>query len=391
MSTHSIIIIHPFAQDISGPDESIVTSLKYIDKQAFEFHLWLPKNSPYLSRYKELGVKTLETSIPAIRRNYNPLFWLKFIILNLWQCLHLWRYIKNHNIEAVHINMETVLFPALSAKIASIPVIYHVRGTSFYHPIWLGKILCKYIERLSEKIVCISGAVAELFDEQRNSQVITLYNPIADDFFDADTAVADQPLKEWCATFKTIIGSVGRINPRKNYEMIIRAAAQVIQQDGSCAFIIVGGCATTAEEMYYKKLKSMCRDLAIENQVYFTGAITNTKQLAATYALMDVSCLMSHSEGFGRVLAEAAAVGVPTIGANLGGIQEVIIENETGFLVPANDDKQLATAILKLLSNKEKLLRLADNAQKNAKSRFAGEMQVKKLQKIYTQVVGRVA
>ena len=85
----------------------------------------------------------------------------------------------------------------------------------------------------------------------------------------------------------------------------------------------------------------------------------------------DVLCLPSYREGFGSVIIEAAACGIPAIGSRIYGITDAIDHNITGVLV--NNKKELQNAMLKLAGDKNLRLLLGDNALKRALSDFSQE------------------
>ena len=80
----------------------------------------------------------------------------------------------------------------------------------------------------------------------------------------------------------------------------------------------------------------------------------------------DIFIITSKNEGFGRVIVDAMAAGLPVIGTNVGGIPEIITENINGFLVNTNDDKKMAKIISELIDNKNNYSQISKNNLKKS-------------------------
>lgn len=105
----------------------------------------------------------------------------------------------------------------------------------------------------------------------------------------------------------------------------------------------------------------------IEDKVLFLGKQKNISDLLS---ISDLKLLMSEKESFGLVLLEAMACEVPTIGTSVGGIPEVIIHDETGYIVPLGDTEKAATYAIDLLKDKKKLERFRHNALERVHNMF---------------------
>lgn len=87
-------------------------------------------------------------------------------------------------------------------------------------------------------------------------------------------------------------------------------------------------------------------------------------------ALADLLCLPSYREGFGNVVIEAAALGVPTVGTDIPGLRDAVVDGETGVLVPAKDATALAAALRALLADPARRADMGAAAQRRARERF---------------------
>ena len=105
------------------------------------------------------------------------------------------------------------------------------------------------------------------------------------------------------------------------------------------------------------------------------------------YAAADVFALPSHSEGSPNVLLEAMAANLPIVATTVGGVPEIVENNESALLVPANDPSALASAIVSLLADKNLAERLTRNSAALIANRFAPENYVRALVEIYRDVI----
>jgi len=87
-------------------------------------------------------------------------------------------------------------------------------------------------------------------------------------------------------------------------------------------------------------------------------------------AISDLLCLPSYREGFGTVVIEAAAMGLPTVGTAIYGLTDAVVEGKTGLLVPVGDDRALAHALSSLLQDPDKLRAMSANARERARNEF---------------------
>lgn len=128
----------------------------------------------------------------------------------------------------------------------------------------------------------------------------------------------------------------------------------------------------------------LVKKLGLHQSVLFLG---KQKKVSDLLSIADLKLLMSEQESFGLVLLEAMACEVPCIGTNVGGIPEVIIHNETGFLVELGDVDQAAKYAIDLLKDKERLQLFSKHAFAYAREQFHSNVIVKQYTDLYEQVL----
>ncbi|MFH1867457.1 MAG: glycosyltransferase family 4 protein, partial [Candidatus Omnitrophota bacterium] len=147
-----------------------------------------------------------------------------------------------------------------------------------------------------------------------------------------------------------IIGVVGRITPIKGHVYLIRAISKVARLMPNIKVLIIGE-APASKPKYRNELELLVRRLSLSEYIHFLGERNDIpKQLEKMDLLIMPS---SGEEAFGRAIIEAQACGVPVIATRVGGIVDIIEDNESGILVPPKDWNSLSDAIIRLLKDKD--------------------------------------
>ncbi|WP_152398281.1 N-acetyl-alpha-D-glucosaminyl L-malate synthase BshA [Paenibacillus cellulositrophicus] len=134
------------------------------------------------------------------------------------------------------------------------------------------------------------------------------------------------------------------------------------------------------------KVQCKIKELGLEHKVHFLG---KQDEIAQVISLADVLLLPSEKESFGLVALEAMACGVPTVGSLAGGIPELVVHGETGFLSPIGDTDQMADQVLRLLSDGDLAARFREACLTRACREFSDALITRKYEQIYYRVLGR--
>jgi glycosyltransferase involved in cell wall biosynthesis len=190
-----------------------------------------------------------------------------------------------------------------------------------------------------------------------------------------------------------VIGSIGLLMPRKR-PMFLLEAAPVILQKVPSAYILFVGDPSPGQQHYADELRSFAEKLGVASRVKF---LSFQERIADIFAALDLHVLISNDEGFGRVVIEAAAAGVPTIASRVGGIQELIIQNETGILIgneQARDDKvfwyyleDFVAAVTELAYAPQLRQRMGQAAYEHCRARFSVEQYVKGVLAVFEEAL----
>jgi glycosyltransferase involved in cell wall biosynthesis len=228
----------------------------------------------------------------------------------------------------------------------------------------------------NDKVIAISNAVARsLMKVEFVSQkkIFILHNGID---FNKFNKIADK--KVISPNNDIIIGVVCRLEPQKGILYLLLAMKIILAKFPSAKLEIVGDGSLLNE------LTEFSKKLGISNSVKFFGKFAD---VIPFYKRMNVFVLPSIYEGFGIVLLEAMAAGVPVVATNVDGIKEVVTHGENGILVQPKDPQAIADAVIKIIENDQLSERLVMTGYKRAEL-FDIKEHVHKLHNFYQNLLG---
>jgi sugar transferase (PEP-CTERM/EpsH1 system associated) len=184
------------------------------------------------------------------------------------------------------------------------------------------------------------------------------------------------------ATF--IVGAVGRVQPVKDHQTLVRGFARLVELSGAQAdglrLILVGGGPGRAA------CEQLADALGVRAQCWFAG---DRGDVDAILRGFDVFCLTSLNEGINNTVLEAMATGLPIVATNVGGNPELVTEGETGTLVPSASPEALANALRAYLDDPALRMRHGAAARADAERRFGLDAMVRSYVALYKKAAGR--
>lgn len=172
---------------------------------------------------------------------------------------------------------------------------------------------------------------------------------------------------------------VGRITKEKGVSELIEAFERLIVEGLDLYLLLVGpyepdGFAII-DNISNKSVKDRIKNVGFSN--------SPEKYMAVA----DMLCLPSYREGFGTVVIEAAAMGLPTVGTSIYGLSDAVVDGETGLLVPVGDSVSLANSIRSLVTDEELLIAMSNSARERAQKSFDSKLYSSLLIDEYTSFV----
>jgi len=256
---------------------------------------------------------------------------------------------------------------------------------------WLGIPVISTVRALNKKgpflraqrLIAVSLSVKEYLIEQgvAAERIDVVYNGIDPNRFLPPIHIGEAKRAVGIGEDTLVIGHVAHLTKKKGHEWFLNAAAQVATQVPQAKFLLLGEGTERAS------LEHQASTLGITERVIFAGFHSDVRPWMAA---MDVLTLPSiATEGFGRVLIEAASMEKPTVASTIGGMPEVIAHGETGFIVPVSDVDALAHALSTLLQDSALRQTMGQAGRQRVLENFSEEKMVSNTEKVYESVMTR--
>lgn len=221
-------------------------------------------------------------------------------------------------------------------KIRKIPIIVSVRNDpQIEYKNYIYKIIMKKLYPYADQLVLQTNDAKQYFIDNINFEGIVIQNPVSEEFID----------KRFEGIREKRIVAVGRLEPQKNYKMLIDAFKIVHSKHKDYVLNIYG-------EGYLKdKIKKYIIEKNLQENVFLMGKVNNVKEVINK---AEVFVMSSNYEGMPNALLEAACLGIPCVSTDCpcGGPREILKNGENGILIDVGDYKSLAKGILKIIENK---------------------------------------
>ena len=175
-----------------------------------------------------------------------------------------------------------------------------------------------------------------------------------------------------------LVGIVARLVPVKAHETFLQAARAIAPVRPDVVFLVVGDGERRAE------LEEAARTAGLDARIRFLGWRADLDRL---YADLDVVVLTSKNEGSPVALIEAMAAGRPVVSTRAGGVEDVVIDGETGVVVPVGDAAAVARAVVDLLEDPARAERLGTAARASVIAQFASGRLVRDIDALYQRLL----
>ena len=221
----------------------------------------------------------------------------------------------------------------------------------------------------------IRGNLLEFYPQLHPSEVHVLYNGVDLDAYSQDrTSTAEsQKMRRSLGVpaGNTVVAAIGRLDPIKNLPLLVDAAEHIILQKPKTSFVIAGH-GTQRET-----LEQLVIQRALEDHIHFLGEI---EDIAKLLSAVDIVCHPSLSEGVPNTLLESMAAGKAIVASDVGGITELIKDDETGYLFPVGSRDALTEQLLKLPDSPTETSRLSEAARQRVENHFDRSTNIRSLE-----------
>jgi glycosyltransferase involved in cell wall biosynthesis len=180
-----------------------------------------------------------------------------------------------------------------------------------------------------------------------------------------------------------VVGSIGNLDPVKGFDVLIKAAKDVVDHFPHARFVIAGESRSKSRRTEHA-LHGLVSDLGLEDRVTFSGWSEDVKE---TIAGFDIFVSASRSESFGYAIADAMLLGVAVVATETEGAKEIITNASVGTLVPIDSAEALARSIVDLLSDPGRRVAIGEAARSHVAETFSIERMVEETESVYQRVV----
>ena len=319
--------------------------------------------------------------VPSWRKGIHDCGYKGALSYVLWAAIKYFQLTKEEKYDVIHyfFSIPTGLISLLPGSHRKIPYIVSLRGSDvpFYDVSnkklqWFHHLLRPINKKIwikADKVVAVSNSLrSTAYRTTRDLEIEVIPNGI-------DSAIFKprEPLEKPNGPLKLI--TVTRLIARKGIQHVLQALSELSNKKVN--FLIVG------TGNYESRLKEMTDALSLHQTVKFYGYCPN-EELPKLFNQYDVFILPSLSEAFGNSFAEAMACGLPIIGSNIGGIPDLIKE-ENGILVEPGDITQIKAAIIKMNNDEAMRFQMGKANSKLIRKRYQWQIAVERYLGIYEQ------
>ncbi len=360
---------------MSGVQKAMLDILERLDRNKYNITILCNAEGDLTEAAAKLNINVI--ILPELRREINPIFDI-FAFIKLF-CL-----IKRNRFLLVHTHSSKSGFIGrLAARAAGARCVVHtVQGFAFHeYSSKLTVLIIGLMERIAGLVtdmVIFVNHYDRIVATQMNlvpaEKMITIHNGIDFSTIETDEKKVDSRELIGIERNGAIVGMVARLWEQKSPQDFIRSIPTVVQKIPDAKFLVIGDGHLKDE------MKRLSHELKISDNVLFLGWRRDVKNLLK---ILDVFVLTSLWEGLSVSILEAMASGKPVVATNIKGNNELVIDGETGFLVPPKSPEQIGEKVLNLLMNRTLAEKMGLKGYQRVKTYFNINDTVGKINQVY--------
>jgi len=358
-----------YLPEYSGSAKQATNLIKELSKKGVSSFVIAAQLEASWPRYESLdGIEIFR--VPVMKKNPLLSFW-KGAAKILWKKRREYDIVHSHGMNPVH--GFPLFFGKLLGKptlgkltIANSDINFNSQGRLF------GR-LHRYFLRFVDRYIAISSVLVEELKHSGLNPDKCMYIPngVNTEIFYPNNEKQSKEISVLPTNNENDIKVlyVGVIDKRKGLDNLLPAFKSLAEQYPQSVLFLVG--PKNREDYYdhfYNSMKEITADLEKQHRVVF---IKYTDNIVSCYRAADVFVLPSRQEGMPNVILEAMACGLPVIGTNISGSEDLIENQINGYLVNCEDQNALAKALQNLLSNKEKRDKMGQESIKRIEKKYA--------------------
>lgn len=363
------------ATGISGSEKHLTILLPELAKAGWDvcFIMLVEPNNPVTEFVRRLEAGGIQVTRVVIRADIDPLL--------IWQ---LYRLFRREKYDLVHTHLiHADLYGTLAAKLARVPLVMSTKHNedTFRYNSFLN-FLNRTINGQVDHAIAISESLKRFTVEKEGvnqTKITRIYYGL-----NPDSLLQDKPDYSVRREFSIgvsdpLVGVIGRLTVQKGHRYLLEAFSKVVSAVPSAHLLVVG------DGPLRRGSEDLAERLGMASRVIFTGWRDDVQRILRA---LDVVVMPSLWEGFGLVLLEAMAAAKPIVASRVGAIPEIVIDGETGLLVPPKDVKALAQGIVTLIHNPEMAYEFGERGRDRLARKFSTQKMVERTQQVYESLSG---
>ena len=291
---------------------------------------------------------------------------------------------REKKLDLVHThNAVAHVYGSLAAQYNRLPIIHTKHGNQLPFQNRKNYLLTRIAGILTDRLVAVSEQIKNTVIQgykMNPKKMIVIRNGINLANFNGSVNQEQiRLLKDQVGIRKDsfVIGNIARLSPEKDHATLLKAFRNLVRKDIHAELIIVG------DGMLSEALKKLAKEFGIKEHVKFLG---ERNDVAHLLRIFDVFILSSTEEGIPLTILEAMAAGKPVIATQTGGSSEVVVDGETGYLVPCREPEEIELAVLRFYNDRGLIQKMGEAGLRRIRENFTIEQMMEAYQKVYESV-----
>lgn len=370
MSQDKIKIIYLVLEmDLGGLQRIVKLLIQRIDRKQFV---------PYLACLDHGGLfldQLRINSVPSyiLDRRPGPFDFRLFI--------RLYKILRSNKIDIIHSQNGCSFYSALAGRLAGVRVIIHTDHGRLVPDRKVAKLEDRVASIMMDRYIGVSEELTEYLASEvkiNRKKLTTIVNGVDTQRF---VPLEDGQKERIRKVFgfnngDKIIGTVCRLDPVKNLELLIGAMPAICKMVPECKALIVGDGPAESQ------LRNYAKTLGVDGKIIFAGRSSDIEKILPIF---DLYVNTSLSEGTSMTILEAMACGIPVVASDVGGNSR-LVDNSNGGLFPAGNREAFQHKVVDLLSNNDGLAELGKASRKKAETNFSFDRVLKQYKELYVSL-----
>nr|WP_215226620.1 glycosyltransferase family 4 protein [Echinicola shivajiensis] len=343
----------------------------------------LPFDGPLVNQIEDLGFKVILLDHGVLRRkNLSPQGLVKLGLQLFRSSRKLAKLVKEKEVKLIYTNSNANVVGGIVSRLTGVKHIWHIHEI-ILQPKWFKYVLEKYIKYTGQLAVCVSKAVMEnMRPNLPDHKIKLLYNGI--DYL---------PFKETKYNLKAeigipqdtiLIGMIARVHFWKGQTYFLDVAKELASKYDQIHFVMVGD-AFTGYEYLYDEIKHKIKENGLEGKVTDLGYRTDVPEIMSGLDIFMLPSILP--DPLPTTVLEAMAAGKPVIATNHGGAKEMVLDGQTGHLVPWDNAPKAASAFEQLIGDEHLRISFGNAGQQRVIKDFSIEAYIKNMGEIFQSIL----